>query len=1230
MRSLTFHFRTALFVVLCFGTLLSCGDDGQDSNPSSTSPDIGLPETPPPPLTDEVTCIVSADCPAGSHCDLGECVQECNTVTPCTQALACSQRARCVTEQAEDIDPVPATEYEGSISASTALAVLQDSDTVLPITLVSTSSKPVRYRVQVEGAHLSIDESRGEFSGSTEVLVKVDGSSFASVDVPGTVRIFTNIGQTSVPANLHAGISGTYRGALSYSDGHVRLGDARIRIALSKTENGVLVWVDPAASLLFPEDSTLSMPAATGSGTFSGEILKLTITQRTPKEFGSERNHFKRDIGRQITFTMKPTSGGGFKGTFEETITGLFVQPVTTTGDVNLAYESREGLTPVAAGENYKAVTLTNAELIRDLPNWAGGDCAATIEAAGLCNFTWASATTEAKAACLGTTLYTANVMPLYNAIGGATPMAYSVVAERCSQQLSATSLSTIPLVSTQTCGGIPIVECATQLAAQSDLTNVNMGLALNKLVDGTINPAMLVAQERMMDALNASIAGSTSVTLERKAYDDAAKALTRAATWIYQPAILEGLRKLPPSVASTSSNETTPPYTTYPGARAISRLLRTMRDLEAERTRLVSLENLDDASLRRSTAQSSALSAYLEGAALNVILNAWGSVSTTVGVETSGLLNPFDSTFGAAISGTGVFGIPDSFVPFVFDPKNTAKGTNNFEQMLTIANAQLRLYGTLEATYSNASKAVAAADYALAEQGLKLRTQYDDRIKQLCGVDFSVTSALASGNVTTCGNTTGDVAIARNQIESAFNTLQGANDQLIGMQDKLAIDLRVMKEKFKLHEENLKFLSAQGEELDVITWTEGIINAEQVALSTASQGNLANGFAPAALAIPMALLELEKTALSVARQDLQTAQQMHFERQTQVAEELDAQANIEKQNIDLAQFNVQIRQAAFDHTTAQLTLANALAEVQLLLEERNEANRISTLDPAKDPSYRMIRDEAAIKMLGARARAQKYLFLAGRALEYELNTPIPDVMKAALVARSASRMETLHSCLSTIPAGISSAQSYTRQVSVRKMLGITSSRVDDCTGEELSEATQFQRALLAAGNLDDQGGVKLRFATNLMPGNDLWSTDVCNDRITTIRAQLVGDFLGDNEAQINLGLTGTAIMRTCDAEVTSWSLGSDSVEGLGTAVAVIQAGVNDFGKATANTSLYGQSVARAQWQLTIPSPKAAPTNSDLDLSSVDDIVLEITHEARPLGGTTALGADLSCLQQVL
>jgi hypothetical protein len=66
------------------------------------------------------------------------------------------------------------------------------------------------------------------------------------------------------------------------------------------------------------------------------------------------------------------------------------------------------------------------------------------------------------------------------------------------------------------------------------------------------------------------------------------------------------------------------------------------------------------------------------------------------------------------------------------------------------------------------------------------------------------------------------------------------------------------------------------------------------------------------------------------------------------------------------------------------------------------------------------------------------------------------------------------------------------------------------------------------------------------------------------------------------------------------------------------------------NTSLFGQSVARTEWQLTVPRASADPTNADVDLTKLEDIVLELTHEAMPTSGNDAIGGDLTCLDTVL
>ncbi len=188
--------------------------------------------------------------------------------------------------------------------------------------------------------------------------------------------------------------------------------------------------------------------------------------------------------------------------------------------------------------------------------------------------------------------------------------------------------------------------------------------------------------------------------------------------------------------------------------------------------------------------------------------------------------------------------------------------------------------------------------------------------------------------------------------------------------------------------------------------------------------------------------------------------------------------------------------------------------------------------------------------------------------------------------------------------------------------MGIEGPRVDAATGEELSPGEQFRQLVLTPSNVDTSGSLRFQFSTNLQEGNGLWSADVCNDRIASVQAQLVGDFLGDGEAELRVDLSGGAVLRACDTgQLQAWFLTSDRA-------AVVAAGVNSWGEARPNTALFGQSVARANWELVLHNGLTAASNADLDLSALEDITLRVVHRAiaRPTRPPTL---DTSCLAEI-
>jgi len=119
------------------------------------------------------------------------------------------------------------------------------------------------------------------------------------------------------------------------------------------------------------------------------------------------------------------------------------------------------------------------------------------------------------------------------------------------------------------------------------------------------------------------------------------------------------------------------------------------------------------------------------------------------------------------------------------------------------------------------------------------------------------------------------------------------------------------------------------------------------------------------------------------------------------------------------------------------------------------------------------------------------------------------------------------------------------------------------------------------------------------------------------VKVKVIGDGQGDNQARVRLEQAGGSLMRSCEAFrggnddlVTEYQLSPRTVE--------VQAGVNTYPSSPPDTQLFGRSMANGEWLLAIPPGSATPQNGDLDLSRIDDIVLEVEHSAISLSDTPA------------
>lgn len=1159
-------------------------------------------------------CIISADCATGMFCDLGECVTECTSDLECAGNQQCSRRGRCLAPGEDRHDPPPVAEKIGTMTVRPTSFLLTDKDTSFEIRLETAAVDPVDYRVELSGPHLSLAKPRGQIEGDEILRIDVDPNQVKGFGAFGSLHIYTDLGNLVVDAPIRVGITDSYAGVLRYTAGGMLFGQASLGLELQEQNGDVEVRVDPERSLLFPE----SLGTAGGRGIFTvSEGLQFTIAQRIEHDAGGDRNHLERPIGRTLSFDLGRTEQGNWEGTFEERTYGLFAQPVTLHGT---AFFSRGHVEPEETFDLGEIPAMPD-QALDSLPDpsssfsWPWDTCEASARQAAGCSQTNSQD-------CLETALERAYYEPLFDALTAnlQSPSPLSDLRSDCESELFATDM----LQQERSCAVIPPLACGLRsLVSSANVAEEWVAETFSRLYARTLAPALFVAQDHVVEGLRRSLIEGSSAPAGH--YDKARAALNRPLEWLLHPAILEFLRRVPVASASGDPNAEDPTARNFPAVRTLSRALYVLSLLDAEQAQLAKSDMAPDLDSQRDAAQTSALFAFLEATALSAVLESWGS-PPQIGVELAGFLSELDRSFAALSQGPLSFGVPRGEISFVYDPARSQP--TNFEQLLLLdAAPALSQFAADERAFLQAEHEYEQNQAELDQELERLRNSHDETLRSICGSEFDPDSVALDVDWASCGASgTGQIGELSLQIEEAHLRMQASEARVLAAHRKVEIDRQRLADTQNVHQETLRFIDRSGDQLEDLITQETILNAVQSAMSVAANSSVFNGGAPIAMAAGVALLEGMRGQIEKTRQRLQTAKEMRFEAAGAEIELINGMAEIQRQLVDLTQLELEVVQEGLAIAQANLRRTNALDTAKRIHFERERILRRILDSSATDPTHRVLQDRLALQALASRATAQRWLYRAGRALEYEINTPLGDTLnRAVLGAFNSHEIERLSNCYQTILSEDRTSygvpQDFSTTLSVRRMLGVTGPRTDEVTGKMLSAGELFRRILLTNQTLDTDGNVRIQFSTNLMPGNDLWSTNVCNDKITSVKAQLVGDFQGDDEAEIGLLVEGGAVMRRCDSEeLIHWHLDSQ-------AIAIVQAGTNTLGP-TANTSLFGQSVARPSWTLVIPSGVNAPANKDLNLEQLEDIVLEITHRALPRREGRSR-ADIACLGSV-
>ncbi|MEI8257041.1 MAG: hypothetical protein WCJ30_15315, partial [Deltaproteobacteria bacterium] len=718
----------------------------------------------------------------------------------------------------------------------------------------------------------------------------------------------------------------------------------------------------------------------------------------------------------------------------------------------------------------------------------------------------------------------------------------------------------------------------------------------------------------------------------------------------ILDPRLLGELRAVPVPVATTTVPDSTVPNDRTAVRRAADLLLSssdataevlTIDTASSNATQLVSL---------RQRATRDAVIYWLASAVVADLDAAYRLTPTSPGVPEVGRIGTMMSNLDQrvmAMSPTYTpLGIARSYVPLLARTSSTDTATN-YERVATFANNSVAFARSRQDLATSAARDY---DASLAESAAAItaaQSTYIDGIQQLCGSDFAVPPVLPGGpytfgtragdptplvspNLLRCGvNLAGRPVGAIADQFAAIRTAQlqidaaRANEQQLA--DTITTRSQTIARTHALRVEDIAFRQANNDTIYALGYAKAAADATAAAASDMSgQSALNLGLGSISAAVDFAAT-FASGALQTEMDKLSNMNDMHAASTDSSVEWLNDMQGLKELMLQTQGLRVQTAIQLNEQARAQTALATMIEGLLRQIDDYRAAIDDAASLLQQDPSVRLQRDHASIVSRQAFLQGRVNVYLAVRALEYETNTPLDQEAQSVFEAQNVGQLETImSSCVNQAWSGgtgswlalVGSTSSFTREISVRRdIFGITAPRTDPDTGLTISEGEQFRRQLFARPYQDAAGTVypAISFATTLSAPGGLFTSTLCNDRVMTIEAQLVGPAgaagLGDNTAFVSVLANGGSIVRACDSAPGSDVLRSWNLRPPGSlAPAAIQAGVNSYGIAAPNLSLTGYSVAQSQWILAIPDCGTAHENCDVNASRIDDIQLRKRH----------------------
>lgn len=1186
-------------------------------------------------------CIINADCGSSQFCDLGLCVSECSPESPCDGGLFCSARGKCV-ESADYVDVDPEIRVTPPVAWHLDRRVVQldTGKTHALFNIVVDHGGALQYRVHVEpedasaATIVSAPEGVVASGGSKSLTVTVDRSVLSEGDHRITTNVISDGGQEIVFVELSNGWRGRYAGFMDYRD--PGLGRVPLIIDLEVDKAGeVLGRVRTQGSVLFPVERTIT-------GQLDGGNMTMFLSFSDLIEVGSNHDPFQRPIGREIYLFGDVGEQRAIRGQFEEIISGLAPQPINVSGEFYLTRTTTEIDTVVA----HPDVVQPEFPIINTCYSMCPGfNALCDTELEFRSNMVACAEALRTDAFKLGVTFSSTN--------SGGEPVVNMGLVEECRKDVAGSG--------THACIDIANLSCLEEDERHYVLNSIVQDDEFEQYFEDLKNLQRIYAfmgNDLLVDAYRTTVETvSNSLSVELSRLEAAAAQYENAEQIFFGAENIAALQRASPAVVAANEYELfRVPLQYISGSQSV--LMRIV-SLTLRRD----LGRANRIAMLRTRIQEHARVIYLEAVMLaQAIALAGGNFENEL-AQIADELRAASSIATVLDAGLNPLGYATDYVPFIYDPADTLHATN-FAQLAFMASMMV------ESAAQNADFAastvelmqVKTEDVQRAMQEIEL--SYEWQIRQICGVN-------SMDLLLECGQNGGELAVAYSKIEEQYGEIEKINQQIADVQQMVKIKTDAANQIIGVKNKTLEFLQTNGAKLEALD----ILASEVQYASLKSQGmfgsiggffsgimSMAGGigsmFVPSGLPDPSqaagglaggvgsmisaglgasqaassANAALKAGRIAAMQTHIRQLQQMRFQEEGMEINEIQAAAEVKMLLLQIAQFNLDLEMADLRLEQYVIQAKNLLDRVDFLAHERDVlfAQEVESVNnPLSNLSFRLKRDYAVLMATNEFEKALGMIYLAARGLEYELNVELPQIESQLFQANSARQLEHFLTCLEgwsdDYRIAFGSPHQEVTQLSLREdILGFTEPVTDEVTGEVIQPQEIFRRVLLNPQHITQTGAVEFPFVTSVIGENRNFSALVCNDRIKNIRVMLVGDFLGDNEATVMLKQEGNSYLRDCSADPAN---GEDILNtyNLDARNALVQAGVNDFGLAQPNYDLAGRSVASDRWVLVIPTGAEAPNNADIDFLGIDDVVIEITHEARTLNGNSPTNVFSQC-----